>query len=254
MPLRYLTMFPAWLDWLAIASLVVALASAAVIVLDELRQAQAVWIMNLVWPLTALFGGLLALGFYWRFGRASSRDGSNTKSAPQQTQELRLPSQQSAMAITTAKSSLHCGAGCTLGDLISEWLAFAWPGAATLFGWRSVFGEKTFSVWIMDFLTAFAFGVAIQYFTIKPLRNLSTRDGLVQALKADAASIVAWQVGMYAGMAAAQFAWLRPAYGTPAPVDSPVFWFVMQISMLFGFATSYPVNWLLVRAGIKERM
>ena len=34
----------------------------------------------------------------------------------------------------------------------------------------------------------------------------------------------------------------------------PEFWFVMQIAMLAGFATSYPVNWWLIRAGIKEKM
>jgi hypothetical protein len=29
---------------------------------------------------------------------------------------------------------------------------------------------------------------------------------------------------------------------------------MMQISMLFGFATSYPVNWWLIESGVKERM
>jgi hypothetical protein len=29
---------------------------------------------------------------------------------------------------------------------------------------------------------------------------------------------------------------------------------MMQIAMLFGFATSYPINWWLIRAGIKEQM
>ncbi len=29
---------------------------------------------------------------------------------------------------------------------------------------------------------------------------------------------------------------------------------MMQIAMLLGFATSYPVNWWLVRKGIKEKM
>lgn len=36
--------------------------------------------------------------------------------------------------------------------------------------------------------------------------------------------------------------------------DTPEFWFMMQIAMLCGFVTSYPVNWWLIRAGIKERM
>jgi len=29
---------------------------------------------------------------------------------------------------------------------------------------------------------------------------------------------------------------------------------MMQIAMLCGFATCYPVNWWLIRTGIKERM
>jgi hypothetical protein len=32
------------------------------------------------------------------------------------------------------------------------------------------------------------------------------------------------------------------------------FWFMMQIAMLAGFAVSYPVNWWLIRAGLKEVM
>ena len=43
-------------------------------------------------------------------------------------------------------------------------------------------------------------------------------------------------------------------FGGRAPVDSPEFWFAMQWAMLAGFATSYPVNWLLVSRGVKEKM
>ena len=39
-----------------------------------------------------------------------------------------------------------------------------------------------------------------------------------------------------------------------AAVNSPAFWFTMQIAMLAGFITSYPVNWWLIKVGIKERM
>lgn len=36
--------------------------------------------------------------------------------------------------------------------------------------------------------------------------------------------------------------------------DSPVYWFMMQIGMVLGFFTSYPVNAWLIRSGIKEAM
>jgi Domain of unknown function (DUF4396) len=29
---------------------------------------------------------------------------------------------------------------------------------------------------------------------------------------------------------------------------------MMQVAMFFGFATSYPVNWLLLKRGVKEAM
>ncbi|MHA6720217.1 DUF4396 domain-containing protein [Sphingomonas sp. RS6] len=152
------------------------------------------------------------------------------------------------------KGASHCGAGCTLGDIIAEWAAFAVPAIAIWFGWQSLFAEKLFAVWIVDFLLAFLIGVGFQHFTIKPTRDLSPGQGIIAALKADIASITAWQVGMYGLMAVIQFAWFKPAYGGIADVATPEFWFAMQLAMLAGFATSYPVNWRLIRAGLKERM
>jgi len=149
---------------------------------------------------------------------------------------------------------LDCGAGCTLGDLIAEWGSVVFPVVATWFGWHTLFREKTFAIWIPDFILAFLLGVVFQYFTIKPMRNLSPKDGLIAALKADAASISAWQLGMYGLMAAIQFGWYRHSFGASAPVASPEFWFAMQLAMLAGFATSYPVNWWLLRWGLKEAM
>ncbi|WP_244438914.1 DUF4396 domain-containing protein [Paraburkholderia dilworthii] len=128
------------------------------------------------------------------------------------------------------------------------------PNVAVWFGWHTLFAEKTFAVWIADFIVAFLLGVLFQYFTIKPMRDLSVRQGLVAALKADIASISAWQIGMYGLMALIQFFWFKPAYGGIANVASPEFWFAMQLAMLAGFATSYPVNWLLIRSGVKEKM
>ena len=158
------------------------------------------------------------------------------------------------MGVAVAKGTSHCGAGCALGDIIAEWLAFSIPAVAVAFGWRSLFGEKTFAVWILDFLIAFLFGVVFQYFTIKPMRNLSVQDGVVAALKADTASITSWQVGMYGAMAILQFLWFRRAFGVIAKVDTPEFWFAMQIAMLCGFCTAFPVNWWLISTGLKERM
>ena len=80
------------------------------------------------------------------------------------------------------------------------------------------------------------------------------RDQGVAALKADALSLTSWQVGMYGFMAFAQFWWFERWVGHHAEVDTAEFWFAMQIAMIAGFLTAYPVNWRLFRSDIKKRM
>ncbi len=232
--------FPAWLHTLAIISLAMGAACAIVIVIDEVRRPQSMWIMNLVWPLTALFGSILWTAGYYAWGRtgAGREDGGAKPPFP----------------VMVAKGTSHCGAGYALGDIIVEWAAFAIPSIAVWFGWHSLFAGKMFAVWVPDFILAFGFGIVFQYFTIAPMRNLGVGEGIVAAVKADIASISAWQIGMYGLMAAIQFGWYARAFGGIAEVNTPEFWFAMQLSMLAGFCTSYPVNWLLIRAGVKEEM
>jgi hypothetical protein len=55
-------------------------------------------------------------------------------------------------------------------------------------------------------------------------------------------------------MAVIQFLWFKPAYGGIASVASFEFWFAMQLAMLAGFCTSFPVNCYLIRIGVKEKM
>jgi hypothetical protein len=31
-------------------------------------------------------------------------------------------------------------------------------------------------------------------------------------------------------------------------------WFMMQIAMMLGLATTFPVNWVLIRSGVREAM
>jgi hypothetical protein len=86
------------------------------------------------------------------------------------------------------------------------------------------------------------------------MRGLSVGEGLKQAVKADTLSLTAWQLGMYGFMALAHFYVFKHLLGARLQVNSFEFWFMMQIAMLAGFVTSYPVNWWLIRRGIKEAM
>lgn len=217
-----------WLHAIAWISIALAVLSALWIALDLLRgHRQKMWIMDVVWPITGLWAGPLGLWAYYKMGRASENENKMEK-----------PFWQSV-----AVGATHCGAGCSLGDLVAETALAAFP--------LVLFGRRVFGTWLIDFILAFLFGIAFQYFTIKPMKQLSAKEGLIAALKADSLSLTAWQLGMYGWMAIALFVLFGPER---LPKSGPVFWLMMQIAMLAGFGTAYPVNWWLLRKGIKEAM
>ena len=146
------------------------------------------------------------------------------------------------------------GSGCTLGDLIAESVVFTLPAVAVAFGWYWLFDQKIFATWILDCVLAFGFGIVFQYFAIAPMRHLSLREGIKAAIKADVASLAAWQVGMFAMMALAQFVLYPRWLGRRPDASQAEFWFAMQWAMIGGFVTSFPVNHLLIHHGLKEAM
>ena len=112
-----------------------------------------------------------------------------------------------------------------------------------------------FAVWVLDYVFAYAFGIVFQYFTIAPMRGLGVWQGIWQAVKADTLSLTAWQIGMYGFMASPRCFCSGGLIGDAGSRStSAEFWFMMQIAMLCGFATAYPVNWWLLRTGMKEKM
>jgi Domain of unknown function (DUF4396) len=242
---------PQWLHVLALASLWLAALCACGILIDVLRHPQHMWIMSVVWPVTALFGSVVAVWGYLKYGRLAMHE----KAQVAMDRGEEMPHKAlTPFPAKVGKGASHCGSGCTLGDICAEWLAFLVPAIAAWFGWKWLFQDKMFAVWILDYLFAFGFGVAFQYFTIKPMRDVSVGVALKEAIKADALSLTAWQVGMYGFMAIAHFYIFKQLLGAPLPVNSVEFWFMMQIAMLAGFMTAYPVNWWLIRRGIKEAM
>ena len=244
-------MIPAWLHALSMAALLLGAACAAVILVDVTRHPQHMGIMNVVWPVTALFGTVITLWGYFTYGRLATHERAHA--AMQRHEEM--PSKTGTpFPVMVGKGASHCGSGCTIGDITAEWLVFFVPTVAVWFGWHSLFSERMYAVWVVDYIFAFAIGIAFQYFTIKPMRNLSVGQGLVQAVKADTLSLTAWQVGMYGFMAFASFYLFRHLLGVRLETNTVEFWFMMQIAMVCGFMTSYPVNWWLIRQGIKERM
>ncbi|KHL04211.1 membrane protein [Sinomonas humi] len=228
---------PQWLTVLAWLSLAVAFVSAAVIAADIYVRGHRLKmpVMEAVWPVTALYFGPVGLWGYWRFGRPTSRRWLERRGR-------KHPPEKPEWA-TVAVGVSHCGAGCTLGDIVAETLVF-------VLGF-SIAGASLWSEYIGDYILAVALGLAFQYFAIAPMRGLGMREGIIAAAKADVLSLTAFEVGLFGWMALMSFVFFPGPHLHP---DSPVYWFLMQIGMVIGFATAWPANVWLIRRGVKEAM
>lgn len=222
-------MAPTWLQILAEIHVPLSIATGIGVAIDIFANGRRhkMAVMDWVWPLTMLYWGPIGLIFYGWFGRAPARMPSMEHGEP--------PMWQAAF-----KGATHCGAGCALGDFVGDWLAFA--TAFALFG--SEFAGKLALALILAYLA----GIVFQYFSVVPMRHLGFAEGVLAALKIDTLSIVAYEVGMFIwmGIRVLLYPELEPTMWS--------YWFMMQIAMILGFATTYPVNWWLIARGIKEKM
>ena len=240
---------PTWLTVVAWIWIGVGFASAAVLLFDIFVRGhrQPMGVMEAVYPITALYFGPVALLLYWRWGRSAAGSG-RAKRADSMHHATPMPGMGMTRArprwATIAIEVSHCGGGCVLGDVISEWTIYALAIA--------VAGETLFAEYIGDYVLALSFGIVFQYFAIAPMRGLGLRDGLVAAAKADFISLTCFEIGLFGWMALMNLVFF-PAPNQLMP-NSAAFWFLMQVGMIVGFFTSWPANvWLLDR-GIKVAM
>ncbi len=234
------------LQTIASISLGLAFASSLVIVIDEIRHPQKMGIMNVVWPVTALYFSVFAVWAYFAKGRNSASEPMQntahegmTKHRGKEDERVR----QEPTLSQTALAASHCGAGCVLADIVTDFAVYL--AGATLFG------VALYASFLWDFVAAWLLGVVFQYFTIKPMRKLSVVGGIWAAVKADTLSILSFQIGMYACMALVHFKLFPQSHLHPS---EPGYWLMMQVAMICGFVTALPMNWLLVSIGLKEAM
>ena len=204
-----------------------ALASSAWLIVEQVRHPQRMWIMNLVWPITALYMGPLAIWAYYVMGIQIARDAR--------------PQSEKPFWQTVYVGTTHCGSGCTLGDVLAEFAVF--------FTGFAILGSLFTSELILDFAAAYLLGIVFQYFAIAPMRGTWGFDAIWAAIKADTLSLTAFEIGLFGWMAIFQFL-LFPGLMP----NAAAYWFMMQIGMCLGFLTSYPMNWWLIKSGVKEAM
>lgn len=239
--------------------------SAIIIACDLTHRKQSMKIMNSVWILTGLWASVLGLWAYFKFGRTGKikgnsmagmkMDGTNNSMAdmdmkPASMEEMdgmkgmkmdMRPVRPKWQSVTL--STLHCGAGCTLADIIGETFMLFFPVV--------IAGSALIGGWVFDYILALAIGVFFQFAAIRAMEKIPFGTAISRAFKADVLSLTAWQVGMYGWMAIAIFGFF---HGSPLPKLSWSFWFMMQVAMLCGFICAYPVNIMLIKAGIKKGM
>jgi hypothetical protein len=216
-----------WLNTLAVISLTVAILCALWLAIDVCRRPQSMAVMNPVWPITALYFGPLAVWFYYRYGRTRASGEPARAKNP--------------FAVGAAIAGMHCGAGCTLGDIVSE---------TTLFLTGTVIaGSRLLTSYIGDYALAYVFGIAFQYYSIAPMRGIYGWPGIWAAMKVDTLTLTAFEIGLFVWM------WVMTLLpgGAMTPAQ-PAFWFLMQIGMVIGYVTAYPMNWWLIKIGWKEAM
>lgn len=227
------------LDAVAWLSLGVGFLCAVIITAHEIKDPQKMGVMNLVWPLTALYLSVFGLFAYFRFGVPMTKSHGHHSGGSQ----MDMGQKASPTLVEAAVSATHCGAGCVLGDIVSEYAIYA-SGAMIL-------GSMLWASFVWDFVAAWCLGIAFQYFTIVPMLKLSPIEGLKAAMKADTLSIIAFQIGMYGWMLLVHFRLFSQSHLQP---DQAVYWLMMQIAMICGFITSIPMNWWLLKFGWKEAM
>ena len=238
-----------------------ALLSAIIIVFNLFSHPQPMKVMNVVWPLTALWSSVLGLAAYFSFGKKTMKMDDGMDMDPDMKMDknmdmhmdmsmdmgagsgMQMDMKQDKFWQKVALSTFHCGAGCTLADIIGESLGYRILSAFGLYGigWS----------WTLDYILALLIGAGFQYAAIRPMMQKASPGSVFsKALKIDFLSLTSWQIGMY-GLSYIVFFIILPE---PLSHNTFGFWFIMQLAMCAGFLLSFPMNWFLIKKGIKPSM
>jgi hypothetical protein len=229
------------MEAIAWASICVAFACALLIAVDEIRHPQRMNVMNVVWPVTALYFSVFAVWAYCLVGRKQARAASSGGTGKHKHKDGGGAMSPTAWQVAVGTS--YCGAGCMIADVLCEF-GIAAAGLSLL-------GSVLWAEFAIDLAAAWALGIVFQYLAIKPMRTLTVPQAIIAAIKADTLSIFAFQVGMYAWMAAVFFKFFPQPHLT---AFQPQYWLMMQLAMTCGYATAFPMNWWLIKTGLKEAM
>ena len=137
----------------------------------------------------------------------------------------------------TLGSTMHCAAGDGVGILAGAVLA-------------SVFGVAGLGEILLEYGLGFGFGWTVfQALFMRGMAGGSYSRSLTSTFIPELLSMNLLMAGMVPTMMI-----LRALIAEPAGPATPIFWFVMSMALLVGFAFAYPMNWWLVGNHLKHGM
>jgi hypothetical protein len=219
------------------------LVTTGAVAVDILQHPQRMKIMNVVWPVTALYLPGVGWWLYRSMGRPMAIGRGPVSMGGSMPHPVQTMSGRSVDRASVLRSATHCGSGCVIGDIIGAPMVMATSWA--------LLGQRLYAEYVVEFAIAYVVGIAFQYIPIRSVRQISRGGALLDAVRSETLALIAFEVGLFGWMAVPYFVLFAPHPPEPSTV---VFWFMMQIGMILGLLTSYPANWWLVKSGIKSGM
>ncbi|HEV8044026.1 MAG TPA: DUF4396 domain-containing protein [Rubrobacter sp.] len=223
-------MIPGWLTAVSWVFVGLALLCAAAILYDVYGRGyrQRTGVMNLVWPITALYLGPLALWIYNQWGRPRSEKWQNEhRSAPEKS-----------LSAAGVVGGTPGGGASAVGHVLGVPLV--------VFSGLTIAGLDLWAMILVIAVIAVVLLFVFEYFfSTVPARGLPSGKGLGVALFIALVTVLAFDVGMGGWMLVLHFLFFMP------PLTDVTFLFLMQIGLILGFMTGYPAVLWLVRRGIK---
>ncbi|MDQ3375419.1 MAG: DUF4396 domain-containing protein [Actinomycetota bacterium] len=223
-------MIPGWLTAVSWVFVGLALLCAVAILYDIYGRGyrQRTSVMGVVWPITALYFGPLALPAYYRWGRPRS----------EKWRKEHGDTPEKSLSAAAATGGTPGGAASAIGHVLGVPLV--------VFLGLTIAGQALWVMILVIAVIATALLFAFEYFfSTVPTRDLSRGKGLGVALLIALVTVLAFDVGMGGWMLVLHFLFFMP------PLTDVTFLFLMQVGLILGFLTGYPAVLWLVRRGVK---
>jgi len=114
--------------------------------------------MNVVLPVTVFYLVPIGIWAYFHLGHSYSSKSSSDQKHLLKSHEYKNGKSNRKFWERIFVSATHCGAGCTIGDVLSTWIIFI--------GSILLFSSVLVTAFILDFTFAWLLGIIFQYFAI----------------------------------------------------------------------------------------